>query len=143
FGVAVSAPFWLIKPSARRKVLSALRERMGRGIDLSRRDLSRPAVLIHAVSLGEINATRALIELLRRDRPELQFIVTTTTQTGYDRGKQLYGDQPDVTLLRYPLDFSGAISRVLDGLKPSAVVLIELEIWPNFLRHCAQRRIPV
>ncbi len=142
-GVGVSAPFWLIKPSARRKVLSAFRQRMGRGIDLSRRDLARPAVLIHAVSLGEINATRALIDLLRADRPGLQFVVTTTTQTGYERGLQLYGNQADVTLIRYPLDFSCAISRVLDQLRPSVVVLIELEIWPNFLAHCKKRGIPV
>src|SRR5690606_1138374 len=107
-GLALSAPMWLLVPRARRKVLAALSQRMGRGIDLSRRDLSRPAVLIHAVSLGEINATRKLVESLRGRRPDLQFIITTTTQTGFDRGRQLYGNIDDVILLRYPLDFTSA-----------------------------------
>lgn len=142
-GLAVSAPFWLIPPRARRKVLAALSQRMARNLDASRRDASRAAVMIHAVSLGEINATRKLVELLGRQRPDLQFIITTTTTTGYERGQQLYGAMPNVTLLRYPLDFSAAIARLLDTLRPSVIVLIELELWPNFMRQCEVRGIPV
>jgi 3-deoxy-D-manno-octulosonic-acid transferase len=93
--------------------------------------------------LGEINATRALVDLLRRFEPGLQFIISTTTDTGYERGQQLYGSQADVTLIRYPLDFSGGVCRVLDRLQPALVVLMELEVWPNFLLHCRQRNIPV
>ncbi len=104
---------------------------------------SKWAVMIHAVSLGEMNATRALIDLLRQSNPELEFIVSTTTDTGYDRGQQLYGKSDDVTLVKYPLDFSGAVNRVLDRLKPAIVVLMELEVWPNFLHRCQQRNIPV
>ena len=104
---------------------------------------SKWAVMIHAVSLGEMNATRALIDLLRQSNPELEFIVSTTTDTGYDRGQQLYGRSDDVMLVKYPLDFSGAVTRVLDRLKPAIVVLMELEVWPNFLHRCQQRSIPV
>jgi 3-deoxy-D-manno-octulosonic-acid transferase len=56
---------------------------------------------------------------------------------------ELYGQHPRVTVIRYPLDFSSAIARVLDRLRPSAVALMELEVWPNFLQHCARRGIPV
>lgn len=139
-GVAVSAPYWAIKPSARRKVLTAFAQRMG---DVAKRTSDRPAVLIHAVSLGEVNATRALIDALRQHRPELHVIVSTTTQTGYDRGRQLYGNSPDMTLIRFPLDFTAAVSRVLEALRPSLVVLMELEVWPNFMQQCGQRKIPV
>src|SRR5205085_12687839 len=59
------------------------------------------------------------------------------------RGQQLYADAPGVTLIRYPLDFSGAINRVLDGLHPDLVVLMELEAWPNFLLQCEKRDIDV
>src|SRR5262249_7531215 len=48
-----------------------------------------------------------------------------------------------VTLIRYPLDFTGAVTRVLDALRPSVVVLMELEVWPNFMRECVKRQIPV
>src|SRR6266446_6473719 len=87
-GVGLSAPYWLAKPSARKKVLRALTQRMGH---VPVRESSSPAVLIHAVSLGEINATSALVKLLQQSRPDLHLIVSTTTDTGYDRGKQLYG----------------------------------------------------
>src|SRR6185503_1319636 len=76
-------------------------------------------------------------------RPDLRFVVSTTTDTGYARGRELYGADPKVTLIRFPLDFSGAIARVLDNLRPSLVVLMELEVWPNFLLQCERRRIPV
>src|SRR5580700_8522409 len=117
-GVGLSSPFWLAHPAARRKVLRAFSQRMGK---VPSRDLSKPAVMIHAVSLGEINATRSLVDLLRIQRPGLDFIVSVTTETGFARGKELYGSTPDVTLVRYPLDFTPAVDRLLLALRPSLV----------------------
>ncbi|MGA3065331.1 MAG: 3-deoxy-D-manno-octulosonic acid transferase [Tepidisphaeraceae bacterium] len=139
-GVGLAAPFWLLNPSARRKVFSAYRQRMGH---VAPRDVSNTAVMIHAVSLGEINSTRVLVDSLRAARPGLQFIVSVTTETGFARGRDLYGAAPDVTLVRFPLDFSSAVDRLLDTLRPAVVVLLELEVWPNFIHGCATRHIPV
>jgi 3-deoxy-D-manno-octulosonic-acid transferase len=102
-------------------------------------------VLIHAVSLGEMNATRELVRRLRSAKGEgqLHFIITTTTDTGYARGQELYGKQSDVTLVRFPLDFSWAVKRLLEALRPSVAVLMELEVWPNFLGQCRRAGIPV
>jgi 3-deoxy-D-manno-octulosonic-acid transferase len=83
------------------------------------------------------------VRALSDARPGLFFVISTTTDTGSARAKELYGADPKVTLIRYPLDFSGAITRVLDGVRPALVVLMELEVWPNFLRHCERRGIPV
>src|SRR4051794_19264791 len=58
FGVAVASPYWAVKSSARRKVLIAFSQRMG---NVARRDSDDSAILIHAVSLGEMNATRSMI----------------------------------------------------------------------------------
>jgi len=138
-GVGLASPFWLAKPSARRKVLGAFRHRMGK---VSPRDQTHPAILLHAVSLGEVNATTALVRMLRDRRPDLHYIISTTTQTGWDRARQLYGTDSDIILIRYPLDFSHAVERVLDALHPALVVLMELEVWPNFLGRCKQRGIP-
>ena len=114
---------------------------MGHGVA---RDVGAgPAIMIHAVSLGEIDATRSLVRMLADVRPDLRFVVSTTTDTGSARALELYGTDPKVTLIRYPLDFSAAIERVLDGVRPALVVLMELEVWPNFLRHCERRNIPV
>ncbi|HEY1629050.1 MAG TPA: 3-deoxy-D-manno-octulosonic acid transferase, partial [Tepidisphaeraceae bacterium] len=139
-GVAVSSPYWGLKPSARKKVLSAFSQRMGQ---VARRESDHPAIMIHAVSVGEINATVALVESLRRARPDLHIIISTTTKTGYERGQQLYGNSRHVTLIRYPLDFTAAVTRLLDALRPNLVVLMELEVWPNFVQLCVRRKIPV
>src|SRR5262249_10896065 len=132
-GLGASSPYWMIKSLARRKVLKALHERMGR---VEARPSSGQVIWIHAVSLGEMNATRALIDELRSRRDNLSFVVSTTTTTGYERGLQLYGNTPHVQLIRYPLDFTAAINRVLDAFHPSIVVLMELEIWPNLVLQC-------
>ncbi len=152
--VAASAPFWLIKPSTRRKVLQAFSQRMG---DVPLRSGPQPAVMIHAVSLGEINATKMLVARLRELKPDLHVIISTTTETGYARAIELYGsndrqppqplllDQPQspFTVIRYPLDFTPAVSKVLTNLRPNVVALMELELWPNFISQCARRKIPV
>lgn len=138
--LAVSWPYWLLGPAARNKARAAFANRMGR---VPQRDGNQPAVLIHAVSLGEVNATPALVAELSRRSPELRFIITTTTDTGFAQGKKLYGQNPNVLLVRYPLDFSFAVRRFLDALRPSVVVLMELELWPNFLRICRRRGLPV
>ena len=139
-GLVATAPFWLIVPAARRKVLRALRKRMGHE---ALRAADEPAAMIHAVSVGEINATPAMIRTIAAARPELRFVVSTTTQTGFARARELYGADPHVTLIHYPLDFTPAITRILDGFRPELVVLMELEVWPNFVLQCERRRIPV
>jgi 3-deoxy-D-manno-octulosonic-acid transferase len=100
--------------------------------------------MIHAVSLGEINATRDLVRRLRSSGPPgIQIIVSTTTDTGLARGRELYGDSADVTVVRFPIDFSWAVTRLLDRLRPALVVLMELEVWPNFMHQCRRRGVPV
>lgn len=140
-GLGLSAPYWLIRTKARRKVFKAFSERMGRVG--AARELSGPAVMIHAVSLGEMNATRAMVSKLREMKPGVRFIITTTTETGFEQAQKLYGAASDCRIIHYPLDFTSAILRTLDATRPSIVVLMELEVWPNFLLHCQRRDIPV
>lgn len=162
-GLGIGAPYWLLKPTARQKVLAAFSQRMGRDLpapaaveapapsEAPRPDdapageepPTQPVVMVHAVSLGEMNATRALVQRLREARSDLRFVLSATTDTGFARGQELYGKDADVQVIRYPLDFSSAIGRVLDGVKPDVVVLMELEVWPNFMKHCVRRGIPV
>jgi 3-deoxy-D-manno-octulosonic-acid transferase len=137
--VAIASAF---SPKFRHKVSRALKERSGRDVPKAPADAPN-CVMIHAVSLGEMNATRALIAQLAAARPDLRFLVTVTTDTGYARGVELYGRDPRVTLCRYPLDLSSFIVRLLDRQRPAIVVLMELEVWPNFVWHCHRRGIPV
>lgn len=99
----------------------------------------RPRVLVHAVSVGEVAALRSLVPCLIADGAEV--VVASTTDTGLKRAQELYGQVAHV--VRYPLDASWAVARFLDAVQPDAVGLIELEVWPNFIRACCQRGVPV
>lgn len=98
----------------------------------------KPRAVVHAVSVGEVNALRTLVPILASD---CEVIVSTTTDTGLARAKALFAGEHDV--VRYPLDFSWSVRRFLDAVRPDAVALAELEVWPNFVAECARRGIPV
>ncbi|HUN80465.1 MAG TPA: glycosyltransferase N-terminal domain-containing protein, partial [Phycisphaerae bacterium] len=101
---------------------------------------NRKAIWVHAVSLGEVNATRSLVAELERRLPEYDVVISATTDTGYAAAVQHYGAS---RVIRYPLDFSFVVERVLDRVRPVAVILMELEVWPNLIRICARRGVPV
>ena len=108
------------------------------GLGLRRRD-DRP-LLLHGVSVGEVKALLPLVQLLRRERPEVPVLVSASTPTGLAEARR---SLPDVEVLPYPLDLRGATRRFLDRVRPRGVVLAELEIWPNFLRACQRCGVPV
>lgn len=102
----------------------------------------RPTLLLHGVSVGEINATRELVaRLTAPEAPPLRLVVSATTNTGFARARELYGDRLNV--VRFPFDFSWMVSRFLDAVRPDAVALMELEIWPNLAQIAGARGIPL
>jgi len=145
FGLGAAAPVWAVRSKTRKKVLDAFAKRMGQIEGPTKNGGPNPwrCVMLHAVSVGELNAAAGLIKALRERYPGVHLVISTTTETGAERASSLYGHDADVTLIRYPLDFSLAVGRVLDGLKPQLVILMELELWPNFMAACWRRSIPV
>ena len=104
--------------------------------------VERPTILIHAVSVGEVNATRKLVEgLVAHHRDNLRIVISATTDTGIARARQLYETRHEV--VRYPLDFTRSVRRFLDAVQPDVVALMELELWPTFIGECANRDVPV
>jgi len=104
------------------------------------RDAGKPRIWIHAVSLGEINATPRLVDALRARLPDHDIVVSTTTDTGFARAVQLYGADH---VFRFPLDFSLVISRVLRRIRPTLIVLVELEVWYNLTCMATARGVPI
>lgn len=99
------------------------------------------AVWFHAVSVGEAQATLPLVRALRARWPGLPVAVTTTTPTGSERVRELYGDE--VYHCYLPYDLPSAVARFLSRLAPRAAVVMETELWPNLFRACARRAVPV
>ena len=97
-----------------------------------------PTVLVHGVSVGEVAATRQLVDLLAA---RARVVVSSTTDTGIARARLLYGNRHAV--VRYPIDLSWMVRRYLDAVRPDLVALTELEVWPNFVTECTRRGIPV
>jgi 3-deoxy-D-manno-octulosonic-acid transferase len=87
-------------------------------------------VWFHAVSVGEVLLLRGLIAELRTRRSDVDVVLTTTTETGHDVARKQY---PGVVVCYCPLDFSWAARRAIRRLKPTAIALAELELWPNLI----------
>ncbi len=128
----LTAPIWA------RKARGGWPERFGKIQPLPPPPQDRPRILLHAVSVGETNALRHLVPLLT---PHAQVVISAGTDTGLARATELYS--ASATVVRYPLDFSWAVDRFLHAVKPDAVGLVELELWPQFVAACSRRSIPV
>lgn len=102
--------------------------------------------LVHAVSMGEVVAAIPLIEALLREYPALPLTITCTTPTGSARIGQHFAAQINSGRVYHcylPFDTPGANARLLNQLKPQFMVLLETELWPNFLATAARQQVPV
>ena len=99
------------------------------------------ALWLHAVSVGEFQATLPLIHALREGHPDLPLLVTTTTPTGSRRVLEALDDT--VTHVYAPYDLPCAVRRFLSVYRPCAALFMETEIWPNIYAQCEQRGIPL
>jgi 3-deoxy-D-manno-octulosonic-acid transferase len=102
---------------------------------------SRPRLWIHAVSVGEVQAATPLVHALRRQYPDLEILLTTTTPTGAERVRRQLAGQAFHCYL--PYDLPGAIGRFLRRVQPLVVIIMETEFWPNLLHLCKRFNIPV
>lgn len=98
-------------------------------------------IWIHAVSVGETQAAAPLIKYFLDKHPDLGVMVTTTTPTGSARLRALFEDQ--VRHVYIPFDLTPILTRFLNRVRPRLVLVMETEIWPNMLRVCQGRGIPV
>ncbi|MCH7685742.1 MAG: 3-deoxy-D-manno-octulosonic acid transferase, partial [Planctomycetes bacterium] len=95
---------------------------------------------LHAVSVGEVLQLQTVIEGIQKQRSDIEFVITTTTSTGLDVAKEKF---PDHLVCYFPLDFSWAVRRAFECIRPDAVVLVELELWPNFILEAERIGTPL
>ena len=135
-GFVLALPWYLWKGRTTGKYVASFRERMGR----FPRPLNaggRPSIWIHAVSVGEVLAARALVGPLKERFPERPIFVSTTTATGNAIARQSLRAADG--LLFAPFDWPGPVRRALQAVNPALLVLVETELWPNLI-HEARRR---
>lgn len=120
-----------------RRYLSRWAERFG----FFRAPTETGAIVVHAVSMGEVNAASVLIRGLATAYPDAPICVTAFTPTGSGRIRELFGDS--VFHVYSPLDLPGAVSRFFNRIQPCMLVIMETEIWPNLYHQAARRNIPL
>ncbi len=122
------------------KYVTGLRQRLGKRPAINSTD--KQVVWLHCVSVGETQAARTLARALRTEFPNHCLVVSTTTVTGQLVARKTFAN--DAALVFYfPIDLAWTVRRVLRAVKPSAVLIMETELWPRLLRECRARAIPV
>src|SRR5713226_6228932 len=128
----LSAPYYFLKLLRRGQWREGFGQRFGRFSSKVKQAITNRHVLwTHAVSVGEVNVCTQLIRALEPRMPNLKIVVSTTTTTGM---AELESKLPThVSKIYYPIDRRSCVARALACIKPEAIVLVESEIWPNFL----------
>lgn len=104
-------------------------------------NISGPVIWVHAVSVGETIAAGPLVRRLLARNLGATIIMTAMTDTGLAQARKMFGDR--VTYAYAPYDTPGGIRRFLERINPRILVILETEIWPNMIRQCRRRRVPV
>ena len=99
------------------------------------------AIWIHAVSVGEVYVAGQLMRALRERQPAIRFVLSTTSSTGCCEALNVVCSAD--SLIYNPLDFPLFVKRALAAIRPAAFILVETELWPNTIRACARRNIPL
>jgi 3-deoxy-D-manno-octulosonic-acid transferase len=135
-------PYFAYQALRHGKYAGSFKERMGWApVQPGSTDDGRETIWLHAVSVGEFLAARALLDKLKIDLPAYRLVVSTTTLTGQTLAR-LPSNNFDGTFY-FPFDWRFSVRRALDRVKPSIVVILETELWPNFLRECRRRDVIV
>ena len=133
----LASPYILFRMARSRRWRAGFAQRLG---FIPLRFGGKPCVWIHAVSVGEVGAARTLIDLILKEHPEWDLRISTTTDTGQKLAVEQYGTE---RCFYFPLDLSSAVRRTFRRVRPDVIVLVELEIWPNFVRVARARNVTV
>lgn len=131
-GFILMSPVFLLK---KEKYAAGFRQRLGFLPEFTPDE--RQTVWLHCVSVGETNAARPLVEEIVRQFPEHRLIISTTTRTGQNHAREIFKTYAE-QIFYFPFDFRFSVRRALRRFKPDVILLVETEIWFNFLREASK-----
>jgi 3-deoxy-D-manno-octulosonic-acid transferase len=138
-GFLALLPRFLYDALRKGKYSSGFRERMG---ILTPIKATAPVIWLHCVSVGETQAARSLVQQLKNRFPDHQLVISTITLTGQTLARNIFKDSA-ARIFYFPFDWGFTVRRSLSRIKPTAVLLMETEIWPGFIRECNERDIRI
>ncbi len=134
-------PFMAIYGLSKKKYKDHFLKRFGiglKGLDSKR----SKRIWIHCLSLGELNASKALIHTLKEKHPKWEIILSASTKSGLNELRRCYSKKKNIFICTLPFDFIPVVKRYVDFLKPDCFLLVETDIWPNLLWHLKSLNIP-
>ena len=138
---AATIPVWVPYMLARRKYRLSFLRRCGFINEQTRLRLAaKPNIWIHAVSVGEFNLAATLLDQLRPHYPHHQFVVSVTTLTGHEVAQKRL--RPEDILLFFPIEFLPSMAHVVSLVSPRLAIIVETEIWPNFIYCLSNLGVP-
>ena len=139
-GFLILLPRFIVDALRSGKYVTGLRQRLGNIPPLNRK--GEPVIWLHCVSVGETRAAQPLVNALLERFPSLTLVVSTTTVTGQQVARDIFRNQA-AAIFYFPIDWAWTVRRTVRVIEPAAVLLMETELWPNLLRECNRREIPV
>ncbi|WP_035239329.1 3-deoxy-D-manno-octulosonic acid transferase [Desulfobacter vibrioformis] len=134
---------WMVSAKRRANLL----QRLGVFTRIPEKKNNTRRIWVHALSVGEVNSSLALITALKKKYPAHDIVLTASTKTGFERALDLMhpgrADSPVTAAGYFPFDIWFAVIRVVKQIFPDIVCLVETDLWPGFLSVMHQRRIPV
>lgn len=137
-GLLVLIPYFIFQALAHGKYIDGLKQRLGSVPSIK----GGPVIWLHCVSVGETQAARPLVQRLKEQFPDHALVVSTITRTGQTLARDVYGSKAE-SIFYFPFDWRWCVRRTLKNINPAAVLIMETELWPNFLRECKAQQIPV
>lgn len=139
-GFLILLPRFIFDALRHGKYAAGFRERLG-SLPFVNSE-AHPVIWLHCVSVGETIAARPVVERFIASYPNYKFVISTTTLTGQRVAREVFG-KTAIRIVYFPFDWRWTVRRALDAVRPSAVLIMETELWANFLRECRDRKIPV
>jgi len=137
FLLILASPYFLFRSLLQGKFRKALPQRMG---FFERLSFDRP-IWVHAASVGEVFCSLPLLKRIRKEFPHSKIVLTTVTSTGNEAAKTRAPEADRVLFL--PVDHPLILRRFIEKIQPGILLIAETELWPNLLRSCGKKRIPV
>jgi 3-deoxy-D-manno-octulosonic-acid transferase len=144
-GTLLSLPILTAAVLASAKRRENFRQRLGWWSYPWERLLNRkgcPTIWVHALSVGEVLAAEPLVKRLALQMPSKHIVFSTSTNTGFQTAQKVF-TETDLALAFFPFDFLWSVRRVVRKIKPSLVILVETDLWPNFMSEMWRLNIPL
>ncbi len=133
----VTIPYFLLRSLISGEFRRALPERFG----FFQSPSFKKPIWVHAASVGEVFCSIPLLKKIKKELPHSKIVLTTMTSTGNETAKRSVSEADQILFV--PIDHPFIIRRTVKKIQPSLLLIAETELWPNLLRSCGKRRIPI